>query len=162
MATTEGHRYGVPSQRMPEWGAGKCIQGEYGVDEQAPDVDLGTTLRPGHRNIPSRPEDTERSYGTPTVRRDIAPPEKKSIADNRNFGEKPASALVNPSRFAAYGAAEEDFLLPMAKADLQGVVAAAGILRDGEEFDGVYEGALAEHGAVSVQAFRVKLAEMRQ
>jgi hypothetical protein len=158
------HRFGVPSQRMPEWGAAKCITGEYNDSEQAPDSDLGTSNRPGYRNIPSRVQDTEeRAYGTPTVRRDISQPEKKSIADNRNFGEKPASALVNPSRFANYGAAEEDFLLPMAKEDLSSIVDSAGILRDGDpSFDTVFEAANAEFGAVSVQAFRRMLAVSRQ
>jgi hypothetical protein len=160
----DGHRYGVPSQRMPEWGAQKCVTGEYSDAEQQPDADLGTSNRPGYRNIPSRAEDKPdvRAYGTPTVRRDISQPEKKSIADNRNFGEKPASALVNPSRFVNYGAAEEDFLLPMPKVDLFTIVASAGILRDGESFDTVFEAANAEFGAVSVQAFRRMLAVSRQ
>lgn len=44
------HVYGMAAARADDWGAGECIKGAYGEEDQVPDKDLGTTLRPGWRN----------------------------------------------------------------------------------------------------------------
>ena len=48
--------------------AAEALRGSYAVNEQMPDKDLGKSTRPGFRNFT---KDPERSFGVPTIRRDI-------------------------------------------------------------------------------------------
>lgn len=72
--------FGMPSKRKGDgdWNARQCLEGEYSLEDQRPDIDLGQTVRPGWRNVPP-PDD--RSFGVPNVRSDIAAPTVKSVAD---------------------------------------------------------------------------------
>lgn len=78
-----GHTFGVPSRKFEEWGVDKLLKGEYAPEEQAPDADLGKSIRPGYRNVPASADQT---FGVPTVRTDLPMPRAKGIADNRNYG----------------------------------------------------------------------------
>lgn len=63
------------------WNAAKCLHGEPLEKELGPDKDLGKSVKVGCRNVVRKPEDTNRVFGTPTIRTDIPFKEKRSIAD---------------------------------------------------------------------------------
>lgn len=45
------HVFGRPTRTFVEWDAGRLMGGDYSESEQAPDADLGRSLRPGYRNV---------------------------------------------------------------------------------------------------------------
>jgi hypothetical protein len=63
------------------WNAAKCIHGEPSEKEVQPDNDLGRCTKAGSMNVVRKPEDWNRSFGTPTIRTDIPYKDKRSIAD---------------------------------------------------------------------------------
>jgi hypothetical protein len=74
--------FGQPSKRSSAnvWNARQCMEGEYTLEQQRPDVDLGQSIRPGWRNLPP-PDD--RAFGIPNVRTDIREPASRSMADHQ-------------------------------------------------------------------------------
>lgn len=66
------HCYGLPSKRFNDWGARECLQGNYTVEEQQPDPDLGRSLRRGC--APEQVLRSDRTFGVPNVRNDIKAP----------------------------------------------------------------------------------------
>jgi len=74
--------FGLPSKRKGdgEWNARQCLEGDYALDAQRPDVDLGQAIRPGWRNLPP-PDD--RAFGVPNVRTDVSAPLVRSVADHQ-------------------------------------------------------------------------------
>jgi hypothetical protein len=76
------HAYGVKNIVGSDiWNAAKCIHGEPTEKEVQPDKDLGRCTKAGSMNQVRRPEDQNRSFGTPTIRTDIPYKENRSIAD---------------------------------------------------------------------------------
>ena len=47
----------------------------------APDKDLGKSIKPNCRNVVRKEEDMHRSFGVPTIRKDIPYKEFRSVAD---------------------------------------------------------------------------------
>ena len=94
------HAFGVVKKKQEgEWGAAMCVQGDYSLEEQLPDPDLGKSVAPGWRNRIG-----ERVFGVPTLRTDIPKPGTRSIGDNQNYGDDTtAAALVRPDRFSTLG-----------------------------------------------------------
>ena len=155
---TTTHVFGLPSQRGPEWGARECM-GNYTAEEQAPDKDLGRSLKPGWRNIAP----PGRMFGVPSIRKDIAAPSMKSVADHQNYGdESGAETLLYPPRFIDEGVAQEDFLYARSKAEIADIFQSAGFELSEAELAAVYERATAfdAYGAVSVESFRRTLNSM--
>ncbi len=73
------------------------------------DADLGRATRPGFRNQ-VKEGDEGRSFGVPSVRLDIKPPENISVADNQNYGTDPkAIDLLYPETYEFMGLTQEDF-----------------------------------------------------
>lgn len=100
--------FGIATTGEGEWTAADCLGGEYTPEQQGPDRDLGKSTRPGWRNVAA---DT-RAYGVPTIRRDIPAKPVKSVADHQNYGDDSSAAeLINPSRFAAFGVHDDEFLV---------------------------------------------------
>lgn len=92
-----------------EYGAQRCIQGEYSEQEQQPDDDLGKAVTRGWRNVTS----DQRAFGVPSVRGDIAAPMRRSVADNQNYGDDVnAEFLLYPDQFAGNGISDESFTQP--------------------------------------------------
>ena len=50
------------------WSAADCIRGDYTLEQQLPDADLGKSVSKGYRNLTTDPE---RTFGIPTIRKDI-------------------------------------------------------------------------------------------
>lgn len=92
------------------WNAARCIHGEPTEREVQPDSDLGKSVKPNCRNVVRREEDRYRSFGLPTIRKDI--PEKgfRSVADYQNYGDEPEAVdLLFPSNYTELGIQEHDF-----------------------------------------------------
>lgn len=130
------HTYGVASMRHgPEPGMKELLTGGYSVKEQEPDADLGKSLREGWRNI--QPED--RTFGTPSIRTDIAMPKARSVSSTINYGNEPdALQLIRPPRSVAVGVHEEHYIKLRPKAEIQELVAEAAIELSSEEFDKLF------------------------
>jgi len=162
-----GHVYGVPSRRFEEWGARRLLKGDYPDEEQAPDPDLGKSLRKGYRNMPQA-QDKVRSFGVPSIRTDIPGRKVKSVADNNNYGNEPdAASLIYPAGGAERGVVEADYLLPRSKEELAKFYFDAGLAMDKDEFDAIY-GAAADvdqlpDGAATINTFqRVRMYSLSQ
>ena len=151
-----GQVYGMPSQSGPEWGVRECI-GNYTPEEQAPDKDLGRSIRPGWRNVSAN---EARVFGVPSIRSDIPAPALKSVADHQNYGDETGSGvLLYPPRFADGGVTQADFLTATSKAEIADIFRSAGFALDDAAVDETYERAkrLDANGLVSVQSFRMAL-----
>ena len=149
------HAYGLSSKRFNDWGARECIMGNYTPDEQAPDPDLGRSLRRG-----CAPEEvlvSERTFGVPGVRSDIRPPKMPSVADAKNYGNEPgAKAVIFPQPFATIGVYEEDFLQPRPKGDLLDICVASGLADSEAHFEELYTAAQRASGASEDDALAVE------
>lgn len=87
-----------------EWGAKKCIQGNYSLQDQMPDKDLGMSTRKLARIQQIPPNIGDRAYGIPSIRMDLRAPHMRSVADPQNYGnEADCKGLLYPSRFASDG-----------------------------------------------------------
>lgn len=163
----EGHIYGVPSRRFTEWGAGRLIKGDYSEEEQAPDTDLGKSLRQGYRNVPD-PVNPDRAFGVPCIRTDLPAREyeRRSVADNCNYGNEPSAvSLIFPSSGAERGVVETDYNKPYTKEDLSQFYADTGIQMAEGEFEAAFETAAEVDGfggdACTINTFqRVRMANM--
>lgn len=149
----DAHTFGMPSRRSgtKEWSVGELIVGDYSIEEQMPDANLGKSLRRGFRNVGGE----DRSYGVPSIRTDIPAPSTRSVADVRNYGNEPnASHLLytgdNPN------VAEEDYLQVLDKDAMKELFEGSGI--DVPNFDEVFAAAESMDGQAaghcSVDSFR--------
>jgi len=145
--------------RYDEWGARECMRGDYSLDEQAPDSNLGKSNNPGFRNDTS----STRSFGVPTIRTDIPRPRTKKVTDNNNYGDDcNALSLLCPSKFALGNVREEDFLVPVQKDDMRGMSERAGFQLTDEEFEQSWElaSSFTSDGSVSIETFRRAVDEL--
>ncbi|EQC36045.1 hypothetical protein SDRG_06782 [Saprolegnia diclina VS20] len=119
MGENNDHIFGV---KLPKdlASAGECIQGSYSFEEQQPDADLGRPVNRGWMNATA----DDRAFGVPSIRSDVAPPQKRSLADAQNYGDDVmAQELLYPHAYAALGAKDTEFSQPRTKqylADLFG------------------------------------------
>jgi len=148
--------YGAPSEgrNSDSWGVRKLLVGGYTEEQQIPDVDLGKSIKPGHRNL--APDD--KVFGLPSVRTDIMrrypQPTKqlyeagmtvqmsKGCADNTNYGEEPdAFSLIYPAAGGDRGVEERMYLEPYTAEKLKAFLGTAGI--NTGEFDSYFDNACA-------------------
>jgi len=155
-AETVDHIFGVKGT-IDSWDAQACIQGDYTPQEQAPDMDLGTSATPGWRNTTT---DT-RAFGCPTVRTDVKNPAAKSVSDNQNYGDDVnAHYLLYPPQYATAGVEDEDFAAKRTPEDIRGIFTDIGYdLSDQQEFQSYWDRAGGQTGSVSVEEFRSALNE---
>mmetsp|Transcript_60442 Transcript_60442/g.143653 ORF Transcript_60442/g.143653 Transcript_60442/m.143653 type:complete len:430 (-) Transcript_60442:389-1678(-) len=131
------HTYGFYANMPNEWGARECLQGNYTEGEQAPDPDLGRSLRRGC--APEEVLRSNRTFGIPAVRSDIMPPKFPSVADAKNYGNEPgARPLLYPQQFANHGVYEEDFLVTMPKDKLEDLCVVSGLADNTQHFNNLY------------------------
>ncbi len=111
-----------------------CVEGDYTIEQQLPDADLGRATRPGWRNT-----DTERVFGASTVRTDKPAPKVRSISDNQNYGDNTnAKTLLYPSPFVAAGIEDSDFEDPADPEDIRTIMDRIGYSFGDQEFDKLY------------------------
>lgn len=133
----EDHRFGATRKYNPaEAGGVKAAL----TRDHLSEADLLFTGDLGRSKVHgSAPLQPGRTYGVPSVRTDIAPPAKRSVADHRAFGrEAKIASLLSPPSGAQQGVFEEDFLTVMAPADMADFFAAAGLGLPEHIFDAVY------------------------
>ena len=154
------HTFGVKGA-VDDWDASACIAGDYSVQEQMPDRDLGTSATAGWRNVTT----DSRGFGTPTVRVDIPGPSKRSISDNQNYGDDVnAGSLIQPSEFAQSGVSDADFIKDRDQKTIRDIFINIGYkqLSDDGLFQYLWNDAAANFdlnsdGIVSVEEFRCAL-----
>lgn len=153
------HAFGVKSAKREDWGARECIAGAYSADQQRPDPTVGRSLR-AHAEV------DDRSFGVPTVRRDVPKPRMISVSDHQNYGDDSnAQDLLYPSTFACRGVDDAEFLAKRSKDDLRDLFSAIGYTYPDADFERIHwraaELAAAEglgmggsEDGASVEAFR--------
>mmetsp|Transcript_10706 Transcript_10706/g.31838 ORF Transcript_10706/g.31838 Transcript_10706/m.31838 type:complete len:427 (+) Transcript_10706:2-1282(+) len=150
--------FGMPSKRKGEddWNARQCLEGQYTLEMQRPDVDLGCAVRPGWRNI--QPED-DRSFGIPNIRTDVRPPVVKSVADHQNYGNEPTGGeVIAPSHFSQLDINEGDFLKAQSLDQIKSLFHAINTPFGDDVLEDVYNQVSAEdEGVVSIASFRAAL-----
>lgn len=159
------HIYGLPSDPRAtgkEWNAGDCLRGNYSLDEQQPDADLGRRTIRG-----SSITTMDRAFGCPSMRDDIPEPKKRSVADMRNFGtDAGAGNLIAPTQFVAVGVSETDFSKQRSPEEIRTIFEAAGDSLSDDTFMRVWWRAATacdvnKDGIVSVAEFRDALEEFQ-
>jgi len=154
------HSFGVKGA-VDDWDAAACIAGDYSVEEQMPDKDLGVSATPGWRNVTT----DSRGFGTPTVRVDVSAPTKRSISDNQNYGDDVnAGSLIQPSQFSMAGVGDTDFIKERDQNTIRTLFVNIGydLLNDDDIFSRIWDDAatnfdLNSDGIVSVEEFRCAL-----
>lgn len=145
---------------------GELLHGGYTAEQQQPDADLGKSLREGFRNVLPAAADGSidagrgvggRVFGLPSVRTDLHPPARASIANAQNFGNEPdAAALLSPCSTADRGVNEDHYSTRRDAAGVHALLAGAGIAMPEEEFAECFEAASASEGSsgrASLMAF---------
>jgi len=130
--------YGKKAQRSEagEWGVGDCIRGDYTLEDQLPDKDLGRTLTPGYRNTGFA--DPSRRFGLPSVRIDV-PARSLSMSTCMDFGDgTTAGKLLAPAAYAELGVGDEAFLTPTAPGRLRKLFERIGTKMSDAEFAVIY------------------------
>ncbi|CAM9721874.1 unnamed protein product [Scytosiphon promiscuus] len=136
------HVYGREAvKRGPnEWDARACVEGDYGWAEQQPDVDLGKSITPGFRNAIAQ----GRTFGVPSIRSDILPYAKRSVADTQNYGDSVSARqvyLVNPGQFSQFGIEDDEFFEDRSKNELRELFRAVGYVFPPEVFESMWKAA---------------------
>lgn len=152
--------FGMPSKRKGDgdWNARQCLEGEYSLEAQRPDVDLGQAIRPGWRNLPP-PDD--RAFGIPNVRTDVRAPVSRSVADHQNYGNEPSGKeVIAPSHFSQLDINEGDFLKSQTLPQIISIFRAINTPFGDDVLGQVYQQVASENeGHVSIALFRARLFE---
>eukprot|EP00904_Undaria_pinnatifida_P010860 jgi/Undpi1/6904/HiC_scaffold_21.g09379.m1 len=118
-----------------EWDARACVEGDYSWAEQQPDSDLGKSITPGFRNAVAE----RRAFGVPSIRSDIPPYARRSVADTQNYGDdSSARYLVNPSQFSSVGIEDDEFFTDRGKLELRKLFESTGYPFSQEVFDSIW------------------------
>ena len=139
-------------------GADEVLRGNYSLEDQLPDKDLGKTITPGFRNITLE----TRAFGLPCVRTDIpAPPiNSRSCANNQNYGdEATASELINPQPFADMRISEKSMFENRSKAALFTFFEKIGSSADTDVMEICFKLASRDGDGATIQDFRGYLNE---
>ena len=137
--------------------AGDCIRGDYTVEEQCPDADLGHAVHAGFRNVP---RDPERAFGLPSLRTDIPPRKTISVSNTQNFGQDvPMSMLLNPPAYSDRGVTNEDFVDPRSRSEIREIFERIGEPLTDHEFEQICRRAedtvgLCPRGKICLEEFR--------
>lgn len=133
-----------------------CIQGSYSEEEQQPDRDLGKAINFGWKNTTTE----TRSFGVPSIRRDIPTPAQRSVADAQNYGDDSSSKeLLYPEEFASSGIRDEEFSQPRDRKFLRNLFHQIGYNLAEDDFALVFKeaslfGKYTRAGSVSIAEFR--------
>lgn len=130
--------YGKPLEKS-EWDAGQCIRGSSSLEAALPDADLGRATHSGFRNT-TKPGDEGRSFGVPSVRLDVKPPENVSVADTQNYGTDPKVIdLLYPESYEFMGLTEQDFDLRRPREEIRDIFARIGYQFPAGKFQAIFQ-----------------------
>jgi len=152
-------------QGSDPWNAARCIHGEPSDRELGPDQDLGRSTKPNCRNMVRNEADVHRTFGLPTIRKDIPTKDFRSLADFQNFGDEPEAVdLLFPSNFSEIGIQEDDFRRPRTRDEIRSLFASTGYEYKIGKFNAMYNRAKeigqSQDDRVSVRDFQVAVSEM--
>lgn len=154
------HRFGIRGKfGGAEDTAQECIQGNYSVEEQLPDNDLGRSSTTGWRNTTNE----TRAFGAPTVRSDIPIPSRRSISDNQNYGDDvSAQYLLYPPQFANLGVSDADFASLRSMDEVRDIFRSVGYELSDEQVELVCKRASEgnETDSISIEQFRAALNDL--
>ena len=90
----EQHTFGKESKLGDAWNAGRCIHGDESTvtnKSVEPDVDLGRDHHYANKlkNLQPIERDSNKTYGVPSIRRDLPVKKLKSVSDIKNYGDEP-------------------------------------------------------------------------
>jgi hypothetical protein len=150
--TTQGRVFGVQGA-TDQWGAAELVMGNYSVEEQMPDPDLGRAVKSGWCNVTTE----NRAFGVPTVRSDIQRPAARSVSDCQNYGDDvSAGTLVRPSQYDHLGVEEDDFFVPLGQSEIRDMFDAIGYKLSDQEFGHIWQTAGGAEGC-SINSFQASL-----
>lgn len=123
-----------------------------------PDHDLGKSVRQNCRNVVHTEEDRNRSFGVPTIRKDIPFKDFKSVADYQNYGDEPEAVdLLFPSSYQEKGVTELDFKSLRSRDEIKSLFQKIGFSYKQGKFNAMYNRAKELEGSaddrISVRAF---------
>lgn len=147
------------------WNAARCIHGEPTEKEVQPDHDLGKSVKPNCRNVVREEKDKVRSFGIPTIRKDIPYKDFKSVADYQNYGDEPEAVdLLFPSNYSEVGIQETDFRSLKSRDEIRALFEKVGFTYKIGKFNAMYnrakEFAESTDDRVSVRHFQMAISEM--
>lgn len=138
-----------------DWTVKKLILGDYDLVDQLPDADLGISTRKLSQLEQVPPNLQDRPYGIPSIRRDLAPPVLRSVADPLNYGnEGGAQGLLNPGRFAYDGVDDEDFVAVRSRNEVRDIFKRIGAVFLEPQFQRLCDKAESDFGGLSADSFR--------
>ena len=141
------------SGRAGGWSAIQVIKGQYSLEDQMPDRDLGKSITPGFRNISLE----DRAYGCPSIRTDLprGDPSKRSVSDSQNYGDDvPAADLVNPPAFSDMALEPATFSQRKGREAIRELFGKINIKLEPKVFDAVFHDADPVNDCVTINAFR--------
>ena len=161
--------HGAPSRVRDEngeleWDAQRVMRGEYSEQEQAPDPSIGkSTTRQGYGFDPElnkRCRDSNRTFGVPSARSDLAAPSLRSVADETAYGdEATAAALVNPGYGAERGVTEGDYSEALDETTMRKFYQDAGVLDPDADDNGFFAATFAAAAAEDAKRGKVTSGE---
>jgi hypothetical protein len=103
-------------------------------------------------------EDRNRSFGLPTIRKDIPYKDFKSVADYQNYGDEPEAVdLLFPSNYQEKGVSEHDFKSLRSRDEIKSLFEKIGFSYKQGKFNAMYNRAKELSGdfddKISVRAF---------
>lgn len=139
------------------WGAAQVMRGNYSIDQQMPDDDLGKSITPGFRNVSLE----TRAFGCPSIRTDLpaaAAGMRRSLADSQNYGDDvPAQDLINPPAFSDLSIAPTAMNEMRSKSGIVQLFKKIGYDLETHISDIIFDEASSGHDKVSINAFRICL-----
>lgn len=156
------HTFGRPSDPADTFGTAQAIKGNFSLEEQLPDPDLGSTSKPA-RMRHQIPDAQTRRFGCASVRTDKKAPAVKSVGDVTNYGTDPtALGLITPNKFAFDGLTEADFIDQRDEQDIREIFEAIGQHYTDQQFGAIIDNVNQMfEGHLCVESFRGAVRQMR-
>jgi len=110
-------------------------------------------------------EDRHRSFGLPTIRKDIPFKDFRSVADYQNYGDEPEAVdLLFPSNYSEIGVDETDFRATRSREEIRLLFDRVGYTYKIGKFNAMYnrakELASSTDDKVSIRDFQIAISEM--
>ena len=141
----ENHTFGKECKLGDEWNAGRCIHGDETTvtpKSVASDIDLGRDHHYSYKlkNLQPIERDLNKTYGVPSIRRDLPAKKLKSVCDNNNYGDEPdAYDLLYPHPEAVRGVYDEDFEKLLTKEEIYSLMKKYDFIIPEDEYNLMYE-----------------------
>ena len=159
----ENQIFGKKSKLGDAWNAGRCIHGDESTvtpKSVEADEDLGRDFRYSYKLKTLRPveRDINKTYGVPSIRRDLPVKKIKSVSDMKNYGDEPdAYDLLYPHPEAIRGVYDEDFEKLLTKEEIYGLMKKYDFIIPEDEYNLMFEVALKNYpnpeGKISAKSF---------